>query len=222
MKKKKGSVSFGIIGLGRFGLALAECLSKAEKEVIAIDKDDARVREARRFTEMALVVESLDQESLEESGIQNCDTVVVCIGEQIDVSILTTMTVLNMGVPHVISKATSFMHGEALKRLGATVVFPERDMAVRLGKGLIYNSFLDSVTLEGDVEVRRIQVTKDLVGISIREADTRQKYGLNIIAIEHRQHTDVDFSSDYRFQAGDVICVIGQIGNMERFESDIQ
>ena len=87
MKKKKGSVSFGIIGLGRFGLALAECLSKAEKEVIAIDKDDARVREARRFTEMALVVESLDQESLEESGIQNCDTVVVCIGEQIDVSL---------------------------------------------------------------------------------------------------------------------------------------
>ena len=122
----------------------------------------------------------------------------------------------------MISKATSFMHGEALKRLGATVVFPERDMAVRLGKGLIYNSFLDSVTLEGNVEVRRIQVTEKLLGISIREADTRQKYGLNIIAIEHCQHTDVDFSSDYRFQNGDVICVIGQTKNIEQFESDIQ
>lgn len=66
-----------------------------------------------------------------------------------------------MGIPHVISKATSFMHGEALKRLGATVVFPERDMAVRFGKGLTYNSFLDSVTLEGDVEVRRIKVTEN-------------------------------------------------------------
>lgn len=222
MKKRDNSASFGIIGLGRFGMALTECLSKAEKEVIAIDKDESRVREARRFTEMALVIESLDQEALEETGIQNCDTVVVCIGEQIDVSILTTITVLNMGIPHVISKATSFMHGEALKRLGATVVFPERDMAVRLGKGLTYNSFLDSVTLEGDVEVRRIKVTEKLFGISIREADTRRKYGLNIIAIEHCQYTDVDFSSDYRFQDGDVICVIGQTGNIERFESNIQ
>ena len=64
MKKRDNSASFGIIGLGRFGMALTECLSKAEKEVIAIDKDESRVREARRFTEMALVIESLDQETL--------------------------------------------------------------------------------------------------------------------------------------------------------------
>ncbi len=169
MKKRKDSATFGIIGLGRFGLALTECLSKAGKEVIAIDKDESQVREARRFTEMALVVESMNQEALEETGIQNCDTVVVCIGERIDASILITMTVLNMGVPHVISKATSFMHGEALKRLGATVVFPERDMAVRVGKGLIYHSFLDSVTLEGNVEVRRYRSQRNwLASVSVR------------------------------------------------------
>lgn len=172
MKKKETSATFGVIGLGRFGSALVECLSKAEKEVIAVDRDESRVREARRFTDFAMVVSSLDQESLEEIGIQNCDTVVVCIGEQMDISILTTMTVLNLKVPHVIAKANSLMHGEVLKRLGAKVVFPERDMAVRLGKGLIYNSFLDSVTLEGNTEVRRIQVTDPLIGVSIREADT--------------------------------------------------
>ena len=222
MKKKETSATFGVIGLGRFGSALVECLSKAEKEVIAVDRDDSRVREARRFTDFAMVVSSLDQESLEEIGIQNCDTVVVCIGEQMDISILTTMTVLNLKVPHVIAKANSLMHGEVLKRLGAKVVFPERDMAVRLGKGLIYNSFLDSVTLEGNTEVRRIQVTDPLIGVSIREADTRRKYGLNIIAIEHNQHTDVDFPSDYCFREGDIVCVIGQTKNVERFENDIQ
>lgn len=222
MKKKETSATFGVIGLGRFGSALVECLSKAEKEVIAVDRDESRVREARRFTDFAMVVGSLDQESLEEIGIQNCDTVVVCIGEQMDISILTTMTVLNLKVPHVIAKANSLMHGEVLKRLGAKVVFPERDMAVRLGKGLIYNSFLDSVTLEGNTEVRRIQVTDPLIGVSIREADTRRKYGLNIIAIEHNQHTDVDFPSDYCFREGDIVCVIGQTKNVERFENDIQ
>ena len=140
MRKKETAATFGIIGLGRFGLALVECLTRAEKEVIAIDKDEARVKEARRYTDLAMVVESLNQESiqetLEEVGIQNCDTVVVCIGEQVDVSILTTMTVLNLNVPHVISKANSSIHGEVLKRLGAKVVYPEWDMAVRLGKGL--------------------------------------------------------------------------------------
>ena len=221
-KLQENSASFGVIGLGRFGSALVECLSKAEKEVIAIDKDETRVKGARRFTDFAMVVESLDQEALEETGIQNCDTVIICIGEQMDISILTTMTVLNMDVPHVVSKANSYMHGEVLKQLGAQVVYPERDMAIRLGKGLIYHSFLDSVALEGNVEVRRIQVTDSLIGVSVREADTRGKYGLNIVAIEHHQRTDVEFPSDYRFQEGDIICVIGQTGNMERFEQDMQ
>lgn len=224
MKKKtrETAESFGVIGLGRFGSALVECLAQSGKEVIAIDKDETRVREARRFTDMALVVGALDRESLGEAGIQNCDTVIICIAEQVDVSILTTMTVLDMKVPHVVAKASSIMHGEVLKRLGAKVVYPERDMAIRLGKGLVYHSFLDSVTMEGNVEVRRIQVTEPLIGLTVRETDFRQKYGLNIIAIEHNHHTDVEFSSGYKFQEGDIISVIGQTGNIERFESDMQ
>lgn len=222
MKKKGTSASFGVIGLGRFGSALVECLASSGKEVIAVDKDEAKVKEARRFTDYAMVVEALDRESLEEAGMQNCDTVVICIGEQVDVSILATMTALKMNVPHVIAKANSLIHGEVLKQLGARVVYPERDMAVRLGKGLIYNSFLDSVTLEGDVEVRRIQATDRLIGLTVRETDTRRKYNLNIIAIEHCHRTDVEFPSDYRFQEGDVVCVIGQTGNIEKFENAIQ
>ena len=221
MKKKETAASFGVIGLGRFGLALVECLSKAEKEVIAVDRDETRVKDARRFTDFALVVESYDQEALEEIGIQNCDTVVICISGRIDTSILITMTVLNMKVPHVVTKAASLMHGEVLKRLGAQVVFPERDMAVRLGKGLVYHSFLDSVALEGDVEIRKIQITDSLKGTSIEEADIRQKYGLNIIALEHDHRTDVDFPSSYRFKEGDVICIVGQTQNVERFENDL-
>ena len=221
MKKKETAASFGVIGLGRFGLALVECLSKAEKAVIAVDRAETRVKDARRFTDFALVVESYDQEALEEIGIQNCDTVVICISDRIDTSILITMTVLNMKVPHVVTKAASLMHGEVLKRLGAQVVFPERDMAVRLGKGLVYHSFLDSVALEGDVEIRKIQITDSLKGTSIEEADIRQKYGLNIIALEHDHRTDVDFPSSYRFKEGDVICVVGQTKNVERFENDL-
>ena len=118
MKRKDESASFGVIGLGRFGLALVESLSSADREVIAIDRDESRVREARKFTDLAMVVDSLDMESLEETGVQNCDTVIICIAEKVDVSVLTTITVLNMKVPNVIAKASSITHGEALKRLG--------------------------------------------------------------------------------------------------------
>ncbi len=222
MKKKDEAASFAVIGLGRFGLALVESLSSAEREVLAIDRDETRVREARRFTDLAMVVESLDQESLEEAGVQNCDTVIICIAEKVDISVLVTMTVMNLNVPHVIAKASSLTHGEILKHLGAKVVYPERDMALRLGKGLLYHNFLDSVALEGNVEVRRIEVTGELIGMSLREADIRQRYGVNVIAIEREHHTQVDFPPDYRFRPGDVVSVVGKTSNIERFENDMQ
>ena len=99
MKKKKCAQSFGIIGLGRFGMALAISLTQAGKEVVVIDINESKVREIRQYTDYAFVVPDLNMETLQESGIQNCDVVVVCIGEKIDICILTTMRVVEMGVP---------------------------------------------------------------------------------------------------------------------------
>ena len=136
MRRKQSETSFGVIGLGRFGTALVKTLAEAGQEVIAVDKDEQKVKAVRKYTDYAFVVGMLNEESLQETGVQNCDTVTICIGEQLDVSILTTMQVIKMGIPHVISKANSQEHGEVLKQLGATVVYPEADMAVRIGKRL--------------------------------------------------------------------------------------
>ena len=221
MKKKEIS-SFGVIGLGRFGTALVKTLSDAGKEVIAVDKEEAKVKSVRKYTDYAFVVGELNQETLEETGIQNCGSVTICIGEKMDVSILTTMLVLKMGIPQVIAKANSQEHGEVLKRLGATVVYPEADMAVRIGKRLISGNLIDYISLDDDVEVRRIQVSGKIVGHTIQEINVRRTYGINIIAIERGHHTRVDFPVDYRFQAGDVVCVVGNTSSIERFENDMQ
>ena len=164
MKKKNSDISFGVIGLGRFGSALVKTLAEAGKEVIAIDKDEQRVKAVRKYTDFAFVVDNLNQETLEETGIQNCGTVTICIGEALDVSILTTMLVIRMGIPNVISKANSQEHGEVLKQLGAMVVYPESDMAVRIGKRLISGSLIDYISLDDNVEVRRIAVGGAMVG----------------------------------------------------------
>ena len=118
-------------------------LAEAGQEVIAVDKDEQKVKAVRKYTDFAFVVENLNEESLQETGIQNCGTVTICIGEHLDMSILTTMLAIRMGIPHVISKANSQEHGEVLKQLGASVVSQEADMAVRIGKRLLSKSTLD-------------------------------------------------------------------------------
>ena len=97
MKNSNEATSFGVIGLGRFGTALAISLAEAGKEVIVVDRSESKVKEVRQYTEYAFVSDDLDMETLREIGIQNCDVVIVCIGEKIDISILTTMRVVELG-----------------------------------------------------------------------------------------------------------------------------
>ena len=133
--RKKEETAYGVIGLGRFGEALAIMLAQSGKEVIVVDRDESKIKEMRQYTECAFVTENLSAETLKEIGIQNCDVVIICIGEKADVSILITMSVIEMGVPRVIAKAFSPEQGAVLEKIGAEVVYPERDMALRLGKG---------------------------------------------------------------------------------------
>lgn len=216
--KKNQETAYGIIGLGRFGSSLAVTLAEAGQEVIVIDKDENKVKEMRQYTEYAFVADNLSMEALREAGIQNCDVVVVCIGQQVDVSILTTMSVIELGVSRVISKAVSFEQGAVLKRLGAEVVYPERDMALRLGRRLLSNNFLDYVTLCNNIEIRQIQIPSRLIGRSVEEIGIRQKYKLNIIAIENGDETDIEVMPSYRFQKEDIIVVIGKVDNIDAFE----
>ena len=210
MKKKNSDISFGVIGLGRFGSALVKTLAEAGKEVIAIDKDEQRVKAVRKYTDFAFVVDNLNQETLEETGIQNCGTVTICIGEALDVSILTTMLVIRMGIPNVISKANSQEHGEVLKQLGAMVVYPESDMAVRIGKRLISGSLIDYISLDDNVEV------------SILELNIRNAYGIHVIAVERDHQTDVEFPPQYVFREGDIVAVIGKEDKIDHFEREMQ
>ena len=164
------------------------------------------------------MVDELSEQAVGETGIQNCDVVIVCIGEKVDVSILTTMSVLEMGVPRVITKAISQEQGAVLHRIGAEVVYPERDMALRLGKQLISGNFLDYISLDNSVEIRQIQVPDRFVGHSIMEIELRPKFGLNIIALKSDHETTIEVNPDYRFKKDDVITVIGKIDNIDKFE----
>ena len=215
-KPKVEKQSYGIVGLGRFGTALAKELGKAGADLLVIDHNEEKVREMREYTDNAIVVKSLDKKSLEETGIQNCDVAVVCIGEHMESSILTTLNLVDLGIPKVISKATSIEHGEILRRLGAEVVYPERDMAVRLAKRLEISRLLDFIQLSEKVNITKFLAPDKFVGKTVAEVNLRARFGMNIIAIVNGPDVIETVSPDYVFRAGDAVIVSGSQENVLR------
>lgn len=220
-KLKKDSSTYGIIGLGRFGTSLAKSLADAGQEIVVIDQIESKVREMRQYTDNAFVTSDLSRENLEEMGIQNCTTVVICIGDHLDVNILTALNVVSLGVPNVIAKAMSKEHGDVLEKIGAQVVFPERDMAVRLAKRLTATSLLEYISLSNEIEISELRTPDRYVGMSVKDIGIRQEFGLNIIAIEHSKETITSIDPNYVICETDHLVVIGRNEDVRRFESQI-
>ncbi|WP_294500326.1 TrkA family potassium uptake protein [uncultured Gemmiger sp.] len=215
-KHKKEKLSYGIVGLGRFGYALAVDLAQSGAEILVIDRDEEKVRELREYTENALVVNTLDKKSLMDTGIQNCDVAVVCIGENMESSILTTLNLVSLGVPQVIAKATSAEHGEILAKLGAEVVYPERDMALRLANRLETARVLDFIQLSESINISKRMVPEKFIGKTVLEMNIRAQFGLNIIAVENGGEVVDTVGPDYTFRAGDIMIVSGSRDDLLR------
>ncbi len=209
-KSKNDKTTYGIVGLGRFGQALAEELYHADAELLVIDRDEEKVRELRELTENAYVVKTLDKKTLSETGIQNCDVAVVCIGEHMDTSILTTLNLVSLGIPLVVSKATSSEHGIILSKLGAEVVYPERDMAIRLAHRLETSRMLDFIQLSEKLNITKFLIPKKAVGRTVLDINLRSRLGLNIIAIEKENKNLINnVAPDYIFEEGDILYLAG-------------
>lgn len=215
-KSKKEKDTYGIVGLGRFGYALAIELATSGADLLVLDRDEEKVRELREYTESAYVVKSLDKKSLSETGIQNCDVAVVCIGEQMDTSILTTLNLVSLGIPTVISKATSIEHGEILEKLGAEVVYPEHDMAVRLAHRLEASRTLDFIQLSEKLNISKFLIPERIVGKTVLSVNLRKRFGINIIALENNGTLIESIDPDYIFEKGDIMFVSGSKEGLNR------
>ena len=222
-KKSRGDkLTYGIVGLGRFGYALAMELAQADADLIVLDENEEKIRELREVTENAFVVKNLDKKTLQETGIQNCDVAVVCIGEHMDTSILTVLNLVSMSIPKVIAKATSAEHGIILEKLGAEVVYPERDMAVRLANRLEAARVLDFVQLSEKINVSKMQIPQKLEGKTVVELELRSKLGLNIIAIENSGMVTEIVSPAYTFRKNDILYLVGSKEGLFKFDEWVE
>ena len=195
---------------GRFGLALAQELHAADADLIIVDKDEEKINLARELTENAFIVRNLEKKTLLDAGMGNCDVAVVGIGEHIDTSILTTLTLVSMGIPKVIAKATSTEHGLILEKLGAEVVYPERDMAIRLAHRLETSQSLDFVQLSEKINISKFALPAQAVGLFVHQVAQRDDRhaqqevenfgGLTIVAVVDAADFQKEYQRDERQQ----------------------
>lgn len=218
MMNHKSLIEYGIIGLGRFGFALTKTLTAAGKEVIAIDTAESRVKLVRHLTDNVFMVPSFEKDTLRDIGIQNCATVIICIGDSIDVSVLTTLNIISMGVPRVISRAGTYEQGIILEKIGAEVIYPENDMAVRLANRLINTNIMETIELRGGIAISELKLTERIAGQTILQSNLRQKYNLTVIALEHEGETCTDITPDLMLNENDDMVVVGRRENIKKLE----
>lgn len=226
-RAKKGTIIFMdnkqyvVIGMGRFGTSIATCLASLGKDVLAVDTDENRIAEIAPHVTHAVQADSTDVNALKALGIEHFDVAVVSIGGNIQASILVTMLCKELGVKYVLAKAQNELHGKVLYKTGADkVVFPERDMGIRVAHNLAASNILDYMEIAGDLRIVDIMAIKAWTNKSLMELDFRKRYGVNVIAIKH-QGEDMNTSplgTDV-IEAKDSLIVVGKKEAIEKLET---
>jgi trk system potassium uptake protein TrkA len=213
---------YAVIGLGRFGSSLSKELVKLGYEVLGIDKSEETIDEMSDELTHAVVADSTDEEVLKSLGIRNFDCAVVAIGDNIQASILTALLLKELGVKTVVAKALSDLHGKVLQKLGVDrIIYPERDMGVRVAHQLVSPNLLDYIELSDEYTIVELTVPKRLSGLSLKDLDLRAKYGCSVIAINKKDNVIIAPMANDILNEKDVMVIIGTNKQIEVFESEV-
>ena len=206
-----------VIGLGRFGSAVALELERLGHEVLAIDHSEALVNDIAPDVTHALQLDAADEAALRSAGAADFPTAIVAISSDAEPSIFATMVLKRLGVRTVIAKAGSLLHGEILARVGADrVVFPERETGLRLAHSFNVPNVLDYLDIAPNFGIEKIRPPGSFVGKSLGELDLKGRLGLTPIALRRGQQVFVNPSRDERLADGDELILIGRDDKLEQ------
>jgi trk system potassium uptake protein TrkA len=215
--KKHGASTIVVIGLGRFGTALALELVKGGREVLGIDGDERLVQNMSDKLTHVVQADSTDEAALRELGIQDFDSAVVAIGSDLEASILTASLLLQIGIPEVWAKATSVSHGRILEQLGVHhVIFPEMDMGKRVAH-MVSGESLDYIQLDEDFVMAKTEVPASFDGKNLSEMKFRSNHGVTVVATRKQGESYKPSFPETVLRTGDVMIVAGTTRKVEDF-----
>ena len=202
---------FIVLGLGKFGSAVATTLVELGHEVLGVDNDEERVDALKDKITQAVQADITEEKVLKELGVKNFDAAIVGIATDLEASILVTMMLKEMGLKYIIAKAQNNLHAKILKKMGVDkVVFPERDMGARIAQRLITPNIKDYIELEPDYNIIEIEALPEFVDKSLSELDMRNKYGINVLAIKRDSIFNISPRAEDIIKKDDFLIVIGE------------
>lgn len=222
---------FAVIGLGRFGQRLAVLLTEAGAEVIAVDRRRALIEQIRDKVTLAVCLDSTDEEALKAQGIDKVDVAIVGIGVAFEDSVLATVLLKQLGVPRVISRATTTIRARILTRIGADdIVNPERESADRWRNRLLAPAIMERIELAEGHSLVQIPAPDSFFQKTLDQLDIRNKYKVNVVAIRRTQARTDDEGikrmrqfvisvpmADTIIESGDILLIVGSDEAMESF-----
>ena len=223
---------FAVIGLGKFGTKVARTLAEEDAEVIAVDSDPRRVEAVKDVIAEAICMDSTDEETMGTMGIENVQAAIVGMGEDLEASILSTAVLKRLGVPQILARAISDLHGQILKLVGADRVILIEDMiGEQIAKSLVAPNVLDRIELSTGYTMAEIASDDLFVGKTLRELNVREAFGINVIAIKRRVPVVSDQGEntfeervnnlpgpDDRIELGDVLVIVGTTESVEQLD----
>ncbi len=208
--------SYLVIGLGRFGQTLARQLCMLGAEVLAMDVRNDLVQQVAEDVTHAVVGDAQDKDVLRALGVNAFDCAIIAIGSNLAASVLTVMNLKELDAPYIICKAHDETHRRVLEKLGVDrVIIPEQENAIRLARSLNSHNVLDYIELSEDYGILEIPAPRSWIGKTLKELNVRAKLGVNIIAVESDETTNVSPSADYTIRNGDVMVVLGDNYSLE-------
>ena len=202
--------SYIVIGLGLFGAEVSRQLCSLGCEVLAMDINSNLVQQVANDVTHAVVGDGQDKEVLKALDAGSFDCAIVAIGDNLAASVLTAVNLMELNVPYVVCKAHDETHRRVLEKLGVDrVIIPECEFAGKLARSLSSHNVLDYIELSRDYGILEVPAPKSWVDKTILELNVRAKLGVNIIAVESGQETNVSPTADYRIKAGDIMVVLG-------------
>lgn len=212
-------ISAIVIGLGRFGAALARTLNGLGHEVLGVDESGERVSELRDELTHVVEADSTDVRALLQLGANEFDRAVVAIGSDIEASILTVSALVDVGVPDIWAKATTASHARILERVGAHhVVFPEQQMGERVAH-LVTGRMLDFLELDAGFALVETQAPASLLGRSLADIGVRARFGLTVVCVKPKGGAFTYATADTVLDDGDIVVVAGETDRAEAFAS---
>jgi trk system potassium uptake protein TrkA len=210
-----------IIGLSNFGINLAEVLAKKKKELLLVDVNINKVNSVKDIATKAVAMDATKVENLEALGLADYDLVVVSTGPEFESSIIIVHLLKErLKLKNIMAKANSMDHQKILELIGANdVLFPERDMAIKVGNRLSSSILLDYLPLESDFLIQEIAAPDQFIGKTLAQIHLRKKYDLTVIAIRSiiPEKTHLNPSGDFLIKETDLLIILGSQDKIEQF-----